>query len=70
MSRLVMLPIARQVPAFMLVSPQRRAGQVSVCLRIVGTPRYSAVKSSRSRLSGSSSGINTGHVPVAQKQRS
>ncbi len=69
MSRLVMLPMRRKCQSFCWF---RHGSQLFVSdrLRSVGTPRYSAVKSSRSRLSGGTSGINTRVGPVAQKQRS
>jgi hypothetical protein len=70
MSRLVMLPIARQVPVFRLLSSPPSDHVCRSPLRRVRTPGYSAVKSSRSRLSGSSWGINSGVRPVAPKQRS
>jgi len=69
MSRLVMLPVRNKCQCF---CGFRHGGHLFVSdrLRSVGTPRYSAVKSSRSRLSDGTSGINTRVGPVAQKQRS
>src|SRR5215469_10964991 len=64
MSRLVMPRIARQVPEFLLVSSDRSVGKYLIAYGASGQHATVRVKGYRSRISTSSSGINTGLAPV------
>src|SRR5215469_16605765 len=64
MSRLVMSRNARQVPGFLLVSSHRTVGKYLIAYGASGQRATVQVKGYRSRISASSSGINTGLTPV------